>query len=78
MRWRRTYAKCWTSLGLRGCEMPDYTSITIRKEAENEYQKAKIGYESKMGKKITALDFFELLVSKFKEVVLNGADKKDV
>ena len=48
--------------------MPDYTSITVRKTSEEEYQKAKIAHEGKTGKKISGLDFFDLMVKRFIEV----------
>ena len=58
-------------------KMADYTSLTIRKESEKDYQKTKIDYQGKTGEKISGLNFFALLIKKFREVCLDD-NKKDL
>jgi hypothetical protein len=49
--------------------MSDYTSITVRKDSEKRYQKAKIDYQGRTGKKINSLDFFDVILKKIEEAV---------
>ena len=47
--------------------MPDYTSITVRKESEKAYQKELLDYQGEQGKKVFSMDFFDVLIENFKK-----------
>jgi hypothetical protein len=55
--------------------MPDTTSMTIRKTSEEDFQKAKLEYEHKKGKKIKVSDFLDFIIKKFREAITNDNQK---